>query len=485
MSVELRTVEVGPALKRPEGKRILRDFLDLPSYLFRDDPNWVRPLDLDLSERLSPKNPFFLHAEGALLVAYRNGKPVGRCTAQIDREHLARHQDNAGFFGFLDTVDDPTVARALLQAAEAWVRQRGMTSIRGPMSLSINEEIGCLVDGFHTPPMILMPHHLPYQGGLIEQAGYTKLKDVFAWSYTPGEVSPRARRAADEIARLPEVTWRPIDTKNIERDVRLGMEIFNDAWSDNWGFVPMTEPELKKMASDMKLLLNPDLTMLVSIEGEAAGICIALPDLNAFIRDFNGKLSPANVARLLWRLKALGPSRARLVLLGIRKKYRHVRKYAALSAFMYARINENGRKIHIRESELSWTLEDNGPVNAGIRMMGGKVYKTYRLYQRSLTLPSRRAPRAPDHRRPRAASLPRGHALLRHGDTASSFVIGSARRAPRRMTPWDETPRKPEGPAQTPTGAESEGSKAQKVSPRGPTSRSPWCCPITRIFPSP
>ncbi|MCS6901515.1 MAG: hypothetical protein NZX77_17320, partial [Polyangiaceae bacterium] len=274
---------------------------------------------------------------------------------------------------------------ALLRTAEDWVKGRGMTSLRGPFSLSINEEIGCLVEGFDTPPMILMPHHRPYQGGLIEKAGYTKLKDVFAWSYTPSEVSPRARRAAEEIERLPEVTWRPIDLKHMERDIRIGMEIFNDAWADNWGFVPLTEAELKKMASDMKLLLDPALTMIVFVEGEPAGICIALPDLNDSLKGLDGKLTLANLARLLWRLKVVRPQRARLILLGIRRKLRHVRKYAALSAFMYTKINEIGRRIHIREAELSWTLEDNGPVNAGIRMMGGKIYKTYRIYQRVLS----------------------------------------------------------------------------------------------------
>lgn len=384
MSVELRMVEIGPEQKRRENKALLRDFLDLPSSIYQDDPNWIRPLNIDMSERLSNKNPFFLHAEGALLVAYRDGKAVGRCTAQIDREHLAKHKDSAGFFGFFDTINDPTVAKALLDASEKWARGRGMSRLRGPMSLSINEEIGCLISGFETPPMILMQHHRPYQGDLIEQAGYSKLKDIYAWHYLPGEISSRARRAAEEIRQLPEVTWRPIDMKNIERDVRIGMDIFNDAWADNWGFVPMTEPELKKMASDMKLLLNPDLTMIVSVDGEPAGICIALPDLNSLIHDFNGRLSPYNIARLLWRIKGLGPNRARLILLGIRRKLRHVRKYAALSAFMYTHINEIGRKIHIREAELSWTLEDNGPINAGIRMMGGKIYKTYRLYEREL-----------------------------------------------------------------------------------------------------
>lgn len=384
MSVEIRMAEVGGELKRPAGKKLLRDFLDFPEVIFRDDANWVRPLDFDLTERLSRKNPFFEHADGAVFVAYRNGQPVGRCTAQIDREHLARHNDAAGFFGFFDTVEDPEVARALLARAEGWLRQRGMKSIRGPISLSINEELGCLVSGFETPPMILMPHHRPYQGGLIEQAGYQKLKDVFAWRYTPGELSPRARRAAAEIEQMPEITCRPVDVKNLERDIRIGMDIFNDAWSDNWGFVPLTEAELKKMASDMRLLIIPELTQVVSLNGEPVAICIALPDLNAMIRGFHGKLSPYNIARLIWRLKGLKPNRARLVLLGIRKKLRHVRKYAALSAYMYARVNEAGRKIHIREAELSWTLEDNGPVNAGIRLMGGKVYKTYRVYERSL-----------------------------------------------------------------------------------------------------
>ncbi|RYE75290.1 MAG: hypothetical protein EOO74_10245 [Myxococcales bacterium] len=384
MSIELRTAEVSKGFKTAADKRVRRDFLDVVTGIYRDDPNYVRPLDLELNDRLSPKNPFFLHAEGAIFVAYRGGEPVGRCTAQIDHEHLARHHDATGFFGFLDTIDDPAVVAALLKGAEDWLRQRGMERARGPLSLSINEEAGCLVDGFTTPPMLMMPHHLAYQGGLIEQAGYAKKKDVFAWKYTPGEVPRRARQAADAIKALPEVTYRPIDVKNIERDVKIGMEIFNDAWADNWGFVPMTEPELKKMASDFKLVLIPELTQIVSIDGKPAGICVCLPNLNEFIRDFDGKLRPVNIARLLWRFKVLGPSQARVILLGIRREYRHVRKYAGLSAFMYASVNQEGRKIGIRSAELSWTLEDNGPVNAGIKMMGGKVYKTYRIYEREL-----------------------------------------------------------------------------------------------------
>ncbi|HWP07385.1 MAG TPA: hypothetical protein VNN72_16655, partial [Polyangiaceae bacterium] len=179
MSVEIREIPLG-------GK--LEPFLDVVNYIYRDDPNYVRPLDMDMKQRLSRKNPLFEHAEGTLFTAHRNGYCVGRISAQIDRDHIARHKDDAGFFGFLDTIDDEEVASALLEAAAGWLRERGMKRMRGPISMSINEELGCLVEGFDTPPMILMQHHRPYQGGLIEKAGLAKLKDVYAWRYTVGDV---------------------------------------------------------------------------------------------------------------------------------------------------------------------------------------------------------------------------------------------------------------------------------------------------------
>jgi len=386
MSVTIHQSIIDRRLLRPfgEGARNLQQFLDFPSDLYRHDSHYVRPLNFDLKGRLTTKNPFFLHAEGVLLTAHRHGKVVGRCTAQIDREHLQRYRDDVGFFGFFDTIDDADVAAALLNQATDWMRERGMRSARGPISLSMNEEVGCLVEGFDTPPMILMPHHHSFQGGLIEQAGFQKVKDLFAWSYTVGQVPARARRAADEIAALPELSFRALEPRKMERDVRLVMDIFNDAWSDNWGFVPMTESELQKLADDLRLLLVPELTMVVSLEGEPVAVAVALPDINEVIADFDGKLSLVHFAQLLWRLKAKGPGRARLALLGIRKKLRHIRKYAGLSTFMYVKMNEAGQKLGIRSGELSWTLEDNGPVNTAIRFMGGKVYKKYRIYEKNI-----------------------------------------------------------------------------------------------------
>jgi len=374
--VEIRQVAMGGAID---------DFLDVVDYIYRGDPAYVRPLDMELKDRLNPrKNPFFDHGEGTVYCAYRNGWCVGRVTAQIDRQHLSRYQDETGFFGFLDTVDDDEVARELLGHAEAWLRSRGMKKARGPLSLNVNEELGCLVEGFDTPPYMMMPHHRAYQGALVERAGYTKAKDFYAWSYRVGDLNARTRRAHEEIKALPEVSHRTVSFKTLEQDVEILLDVFNDAWSDNWGFVPFTRAEGRKMAADFKLLLLPDITCIVSIDGEPAAVALAIPNLNEMTRDFDGKLFPLGLPKLLWRLKVEGPRSARLIILGIRKKWRHVRKYAALSPFMYAEMNEGGKRLGIREGELGWTLEDNGRVNAGILTMGAKRYKTYRVYEKSL-----------------------------------------------------------------------------------------------------
>ncbi len=363
----------------------LTDFLDVVSDLYRGDPAFVRPLDQDLKDRLSPKkNPFFEHGEGAVFTAHQGGRCVGRVTASIDREHLSLHRDETGFFGFLDTTDDAAVSGALLSRAEAWLRERGMKHARGPVSLNFNEEVGCLVDGFEYPPFILMPHHRPYQAGLIERAGYAKAKDLFAWRYTVGDLSPRTRRGHEQVKQMPEVTARMVSYKDMQRDVELIMDIFNDAWSDNWGFVPLTRAEVNKMASDFKLFLIPEITRIASIDGEPAAVAVAIPNVNEMIGDLGGKLLPFGILKLLYRLKVVGPKSGRVLILGIRKKWRNVKKYAALSVYLYAELHESGKRIGMTHGELGWTLEDNGPVNAGIRLMGADPYKRYRVFSKSL-----------------------------------------------------------------------------------------------------
>ena len=375
MAIEIRETSLGGDL---------RDFLNVVDYIYRSDKNYVRPLDFELKQRLSRKNPFFKHAEGTTFTAYKNGWCVGRITAQVDRQHLELHKDGAGFFGFIDTVDDQQVVEELLNSAGAWLKGRGVNKMRGPMSLNTNEEIGCLIEGFDTPPMVMMPHHLPYQAELIEKAGLEKVKDLYAWRYEVGDLPRRAQKAYDTIAGLPEVKARHFDLKKLKSEVRIVMDIFNDAWHDNWGYVPLTEDELAKLAEDFRLLLVPELTYLVEIDGEPAGFAVAIPNLNELIQDLEGKLFPLGFAKLVWRLKVSGANTARLALLGIRSKYRNVRKYAGLSTFLYVLMNQAAASLGVKWGELSYTLEDNGPVNAGIKFMGGKIYKKYRLFERSL-----------------------------------------------------------------------------------------------------
>jgi hypothetical protein len=340
---------------------------------------------MDVSDRLDKqKNPFFDHGDARAWVAYRGERPVGRISASIDRSHLERYRDGAGFFGFFDTIDDRDVAVALLDAAAGWLREQGMARMRGPLSLNINEELGCLVDGFDTPPMIMMPHHRPYQGRLILESGLQKKKDFYAWTYDIGRVPTRAQRAHDEIEALPEVITRPIDMRRLDDDVRLIMQVFNDAWSDNWGFVPASEREMQKIASDLKLIAMPEITRLTFIDGEVAAVALGLPNVNELIHDARGKLLPLGAAKLLWRLRVRGPKSGRLLILGIAKRWRNMRRYAGLSAYLYVQLNVSSHRLGMRHAELGWTVEDNAPINVGIKMMGGRVYKTYRVYEKEL-----------------------------------------------------------------------------------------------------
>ncbi len=376
MSIEIREI-------RPGGDT--RDFVSVADRIFADDPSYVAPLRLEVTQRLDPKhNPFWEHAEGILFIAYRDGKVVGRVSAQIDHEHLRIHQDGAGFFGFFDTIDDPEVAQALLERACAWLRERGMKVARGPFSLSINEESGVLVDGFDTPPALMMGHNRAYQAALIEGAGFEKVKDLWAWKYMVEEPPKRAARAWEQMRALPEVRFRSVDPSRMREELDSILEIFNDAWADNWGFVPATEAEVEKMAADMKLLIDPRIAFFAEVKGEPVGMVICLPNLPDAIHDLNGRLMPFGWAKMLYRVKVKKLTSARLVLLGIKRKMRPIKRYMPLSTAMYAELAYRGIRGGFRWAELSWTLEDNRPINLGIKAMRGKVYKTYRVFERPL-----------------------------------------------------------------------------------------------------
>jgi hypothetical protein len=361
--------------------RDISDFVEVASEIFQGDPNWVPPLNLILKDTFSPKSPFFQHAEVAMFTAKKNGRLAGRITAQIDREHLKRYEDGTGFFGFFDTIDDVEVAQALMERAKSWLKQRGMKRIRGPISLSINQEIGTLVEGFDTPPMIMMPHSRPYQDRVIKACGLEKLKDAYAWRWKVAPEMPRRCLKAHAEMKALGATFR---SANLATEIPELIAIQDNAWRHNWAHVSMTKAEADQLRNEFKLLLDPNICVVVEIDGKMAGMAITAPNLNEVIADFGGTITPAKVAKLLWRLKVKKPKSARVAMLGIREEIRTQKKYMPLALALIAELNRRGYQHGYEWGELSWTLEDNGPVNALIKSAGGEIYKRYRIYEQSL-----------------------------------------------------------------------------------------------------
>lgn len=365
-----------------QSKKELKQFIQLPYDFYKQDKNWIAPLYLERTELLDPKkNPFFDHAKVQLFLAKKNGKIVGRISAQVDDEYEKFHQEKVGNFGFFESENDPKIARALLENAESFVKKLGAKKILGPFSLSINEESGLLIDGFDKPMMTMMPYNPPYYPALIEQAGFKKAKDLFAWYYEAGDLPEAPLQIANEVAKYPGLTVRPIGKKTFEEDIEKIMQVFNSAWSSNWGFVPLTPKELKKAAKDLKLFMDPEMAFLAEVNGNPAGICLAVPNLYELIRGLNGKLFPFGIFKLLWRVKKRKYKSARLMLLGVKKEYRGS-ILGGLSVLLYIEVHKRGLKQGYNWGELSWTLEDNEKINAGIEFMGGKKYKTYRVYEK-------------------------------------------------------------------------------------------------------
>jgi hypothetical protein len=365
-------------------RRDLKEFIQLPYRLYRNDPHWIPPLWVERYETLHPKkNPFYGHAEVKLFLARRKGSTVGRISAQIDREYEKFHKERVGHFGFFECENDPIVAQALLHAAEEFHRTHGVPRSLGPFSFSINEESGLLIDGFHEPLMTMMPYNPPYYATLLEGAGYRKAKDLYAWKYSVGEIPKDPAEVAESVAQYPGLKVRTLHPKNLREDLGKVMEIFNSAWSENWGFVPLTEAEIDKVAKDLKLFMDPEGAFLAEVDGRPAAMCIAVPNLYELIDGLKGRLFPFGLFKLLWRIKKKKYKSGRLMLLGVKKEYRGT-ILGGLSILLYVEIHKRGLQNRYEWGELSWTLEDNKGVNTGIEFMGGKRYKTYRIYEKNL-----------------------------------------------------------------------------------------------------
>lgn len=373
----MTAVEIEAVSSRAQLERFIR----LPAQLYAADPAFVPPLRLERREALSPKkNPYFAHAEVQLFIARRDGRDVGRISAQIDR---LVQDTRIGHFGLLAAIDDEAVFAALFGAAEDWLRARGRTRAIGPFSLSINEETGLLIDGFDTPPVIFMAHDPRYAAPRVEQQGYAKAKDVIAYRYDiTHDLPPAARRLIDR--RTPAaMTVRNLDMRRYDADFDTVTAIFNDAWSGNWGFVPFTEAEIRHMAKSLKPLIDPTWVAIVEMNGQAIGFGIALPNLNELIADFQGRLLPFNWLKLLWRLKR-GPRTGRVPLMGVRRSFSGGLLGGLVPFLIIDTMRKGVRPCGVEQVELSWILEDNRPMRHIIESLGADAYKTYRVYEKAL-----------------------------------------------------------------------------------------------------
>jgi len=330
------------------------------------------------------KNPFFEHAEAEYFIAELEGKVVGRVAAISNRLHNETHADRVGFFGFFESIDDQAVADALLAAAADWCRQHGHDVLRGPASFSVNDECGLLVDGFDSPPALMMPHNPRYYIPLIERAGFAKAKDL--WVYQGGTeehyvpVPERLARGTELIRQRQGITLRSLNMKDFQGEVERIKELYNGAWEKNWGFVPMTDHEIDHLAEQFRPVVIPEMVPMAEKDGKLIGFGIALPDLNVvFRRHRSGRLFPM-ILDLLWSLKMKRIRRARILLLGVHPEYRGKGIDAMLYHWIWTRSGE--RRIYWGEA--GWILEDNPAMNAGLEKMTFRVYKTYRLYDRSI-----------------------------------------------------------------------------------------------------
>ena len=359
-------------------------FIKFPWRVYANDPAWVPPLIIERKEFLNRKrHPFFRHGDAALFLARKNGEIVGRIMASDDPNYNALHQSNVGCFGLFECINDRDVAAALFERAASWLRKKGRTEIMGPIDYSTNYVCALLIDGFQFPPTILTAHNPPYYRDLIENCGFTKAKDWYAWWFDdPRNAVMQLRRLATRVHRRWPVTIRPANLKNIRDESRRLREIYNQAWEKNWGFVPFTEAEIQFMTREMKPLLLPKFAWVAESGNQPVGFALGLPDINVILRDLNGRLTrcgfPIGLIKLLFCKKRI--RKGRLIALGVIEKYRR----AGIAEILVLRVMEETMVKRGITGELSMTLEDNFMINRFLEAIGARRYKTYRIYSKPI-----------------------------------------------------------------------------------------------------
>ena len=376
MSVQIRKV-----LTKADRKA----FVELAYRLNRDDPNWVPPLKDEVRGLITPgENPWFEHAEAALFLAVHDDVPVGRISAQIDQLVLEHMAPGLGQWGMLEAIDEKS-AHALLAAAETWLRGKGMSRSMGPFSLSIWDEPGLLVKGHDHPPMVMMAHHQAAYEGWVEAAGYSGVKDLLTYDLPTKPFPPIVQRIVAAGEKNEKIRVRNVDRKRFDTEAALILSILNDAWSDNWGFIPLTDSEIAYAGKKLKPIVLEDMIQIAEYEGEPVAFMMALPDINEFIRDLDGELWPFGWAKLLWRLKRMRPKGGRVPLMGVLKRLHSSRLASQLAFMMIENIRRAGYGHYgMERAEVGWVLDDNGPMISIADAIQSRVNRVYRIYEKPL-----------------------------------------------------------------------------------------------------
>jgi len=356
----------------------LSDFIALPLQLYSKDPYFVPQLTRDMRIHFSGKNPFFRHADAKFFLASKDGKPCGRIISFINKPHNSRHGEKTGFFGFFESVDDPAVSSALFKRAEEYLKNEGMESMRGPMNFSTNEECGFLIEGFGEPPKIMMPYNPPYYHDLCLDFGMEKIKDLYAYIYAVQTSLPEKVLRVATIAEKKGVSVRPLNMKNYLGEMKIFKDVYESAWENNWGFIPMTDKELEYDATRLKRIIIPDMTIIAEENGIPIGFLGLVPDFNFVLKHMKGKFGPASLIRALYYSKKI--KELRVMLLGVKKEFRN----KGVEALMFREGFKPVKQGNYKRVEFSWILEDNIPVQRTIEMFGGELYKKYRIYEKAL-----------------------------------------------------------------------------------------------------
>ncbi len=366
-------------------KQDKKRFIDFEWEANKNLPNWVSPLRIERHELLdAKKNPFWQHAEIALFLAEQNGKTVGRIAAITNQNHNDFQKDNSGFWGFFECINNQETANLLFDAAANWLRSKGKDKMLGPMNPSTNDEAGMLIDGFDTPPYLMMIHNHPFYPQLVEGYGNTKAKDLYAWfvetQTAADHVSDKMRRVSEKILKKYNITIRQLVKKDLKNEIKLIKDIYNNAWSANWGFVPFTDAEIDKLAVDLKPIADERLLFIAEKDGIPIAFSLTLPNVNEiFAKIPNGKLLPTGLFKLLFGLKKI--KTLRVLVLGVKREF----QFLGLGSIFYLKSIQNALNSGYTAAEMSWILEDNYPMNKAIESVGSRRYKTYRIYEYPLT----------------------------------------------------------------------------------------------------